>query len=736
MSENFEAYTAVNQAENSLAYANSGAEDTPTSGPIFEAEATHLTQTSQALRELASQLVEKITKNREAAAEDRKGMSEELTYNATTFDEALETYAAFSAVNRIVDAYNLTEDINVRKLNDVQLLLKQPYFAKVSLQFKPNEEPKELYIGAAGASDENCKRLVVDWRSPVAETYYNQDMGSTSYVANGRRIHVDLKLRRQFDITGTELNAYFDTSVAIQDALLLASLSQERTAHMHAITASIQKEQNLVVRHEDVPALLVAGIAGSGKTSVLLQRIAYLFYQQRETLNPREVCLITPNPVFRAYIADVLPELGERNPETTTWNEFAARLIPPARRNGDLNTPLENLERIDEAVKHFTFEDADVRDIRIGDTLLISANVVRQALAKYRHLPGGAHQVTLVREDLEKRLEARLAQMAASEKVQGEMLDLSLDEQLELFHETLDPQNEQELRQLALNYVREKYALAFSLAEQDEWLRIDRVGMRLLGKANLSPVEWLYLKIAITGMGKPETKYVMIDEVQDYTAAQLAVLARYFRRAHFMLLGDEHQAIKAGTASFAQVRQVFEKERGGIAECKLLTSYRSSPEITALFASLLPSEEQMRISSVQPAQCEPILKECATEEEHLAALCEVLKQAQSNSGLTAVIVPWKHEARRLRNALEEVAPNLLPPLVDENKKLPEQGVVFLTLPLAKGLEFDHVIIPDASERLFPADDAVAHNRLYTSISRATRSITILARGKITPILQK
>ena len=134
------------------------------------------------------------------------------------------------------------------------LLLRQPYFAKVSLQFKPGAPARDIYIGSAGMTDEDYRHFIVDWRSPVAETYYNQENGRTSYQANGRTITADLKLRRQFDIDGATLNAYFDTTVAIQDPLLLASLSKRRSDRMSAITATIQKEQNQVVRHEDVPA--------------------------------------------------------------------------------------------------------------------------------------------------------------------------------------------------------------------------------------------------------------------------------------------------------------------------------------------------------------------------------------------------------------------------------------------------------------------------------------------------
>lgn len=213
-------------------------------------------------------------------------------------------------MNNIIEAHDMANSVQAERLRAVEVLLREPYFAKIALQFKEGHPAKELYIGSAGISDENYRRLVVDWRSPVAEVYYNQTMGPTSYVADGRTIHVDLQLRRQFEIEEDRLITYFDSDVAIEDKLLLASLSRGRSAHMQAITATIQREQNAVVRHEDVPVLQVAGIAGSGKTSVLMQRIAYLFYQHRGALDPTQVFLISPNPVFGRYIDRVLPDLG------------------------------------------------------------------------------------------------------------------------------------------------------------------------------------------------------------------------------------------------------------------------------------------------------------------------------------------------------------------------------------------------------------------------------------------
>ena len=704
----------------------------PSDDPVFREEQLHLSDTYAKLQEIGRELVRKMERTRAAAAADKRSMSEELAPNFATYADAMETYADFAAMNRVIDAYNLAQDADAERLANVELLLKQPYFAKVALQFKPGQKPKELYIGTAGISDEAYHRLVVDWRSPVAEVYYNQDTGPTSYVADGRTIDVDLKLRRQFDIDEDRLNAYFDTTVAIQDSLLLASLSKRRTAQMQAITATIQKEQNQVVRHEDVPVLLVSGIAGSGKTSVLLQRIAYLFYQMRGSLDAREVFLITPNPVFRDYIAGVLPDLGERNPESLTWNEFARGLLPPDRGVGEANVPLAALARIDAAVRDFEFDAFDFRDIRVRDVRLVSADSIRKLSDKLRRIPAGPHRVTLMREELHARLEARLAQMAGADETLDALSTLSLDEQLRIFHEAIAPADEQEERALALRYLRDRYADAFAAVDNDDWLRIDRIGMRLLGTDGLSPLEWLYLKMALTGLGNPDAKYVMIDEAQDYTAAQLAVLTRYFRRAHFLLLGDPNQAIAPDTATFDEVRAVFEAARGPVEECRLMTSYRSTPEITELFASLLGEGERASISAVQRADEPPAIVSCPDEATYAIALREAVAAARDDEGLSAVIAPWKHEAKRLLKLLGDDAP----PLADDTASLPAQGVVLITLKLAKGLEFDRVIVPDASERVFPADDPLSRRRLYTTLSRATRSLVVLAHGELTPLLRK
>lgn len=273
-------------------------------------------------------------------------MLSEISNDFTSDTETSETYASYGAVNSVIDSYNAQQEVTADKLARCRLLLRQPYFAKVALQFKPGQPPKELYTEPPAFPDDNYKRLVVDWLKPCSRNLLQPEQ--RGHELCGKRTHHPCRplRRRQFDIEADTLHAYFDTTVAIQDALLLESLSHQRTAQMKAITATIQREQNEVVRHEDVPALLVAGLAGSGKTSVLLQRIAYLFYQNRTELDPSEVFLITPNPIFRTYIENVLPDMGERNPETLTWAEFASRVMPLDKAAEKKSVPVDALWRI------------------------------------------------------------------------------------------------------------------------------------------------------------------------------------------------------------------------------------------------------------------------------------------------------------------------------------------------------------------------------------------------------
>ena len=710
--------------------------------PVFEWEQSHLREVYAKLVELEGAAAKRLGENLSEVQRFKNDMGEELSQDFDQSDITMETYAAYAVMNNVVDSFNISVDIDAENLARIRRLLSRPYFAKVSLKFPDKPDVRDIYLGAVGVHDEAHRQIVVDWRSPVAETYYNQKTGPMRYWANGHWVDVDLKLRRQFDVDRDRLKNYFDTTVAISDPMLLASLQASRGATMQSITATIQAEQNVVIRHEDVPCLLVRGIAGSGKTSVMLQRIAYLLFRRRESLRAEHVVLITPNPVFERYIWGVLPELGEKNPKTLRWDELMARLGPGDRGLGADIDPAA-LRAIDAAIASgMALEQSDVREIKVEGHVMLTAQQVWKTLEKFARKVGvGPRLFALAEDDLLEKLDRRVDRLAASEKLRDETLLLDADVQERVFGHIIDPLTDEELAECARTYASDLAATARELVETGAWMRLDRIGMRLLDTTSLTATEWLYLKVALMGKVDASARFVMIDEVQDYSVSQLMVLSRYFSRAHFLLLGDPNQSIREGTATFDEVRELFGRTCGGVTEVALNTSYRSSPEITALFASMLPTEESIHISSVQRPGVAPRIVECPDPDDAAFYLDELVRHIRSSveacragGGLTAVVVIGRGRMHWLAKRLAELMGDDAPRVVEKGGRLPDGGAVLIELALAKGLEFDSVVVADAQQAELGSDE-LARRRLYTAVSRATRMVTVLSQGPMCELLK-
>jgi len=675
---------------------------------IFEEEQAHLTQTHGKLRAMKEELEERINTISEKAAKEKQDIRSNLSLNFDSDTDSMETYIEFEAMSHSITQYNIEQDAAAEKLGRVKRLLKAPYFARVKLQFDPSEEPEDYYIGSAGVSENAFEHLVIDWRSPIAETYYNQENGKTFYTVNGKRVDVDLQLRRQYNLEEDRLFSFFDTQVAIEDPMLLQSLASSRTDKMKAITATIQKEQNAVIRCADVPVLLVNGIAGSGKTSVLLQRIAYLFYRQRENLRPDQVYLLTINPVFRQYIDQVLPDLGEENPRTITWRDFVH--IANAPDKGPYEPAAEaDLVKIERALKSLRLEEEDFRPVMQKGRCVLSRREIRRASEGLAGIETGVRFMNILADRLAEIARVKIQRMERDDK------------------ENDDAEMTDEPGVREQNRIKNQYGGAFSAISHFAFLDIERIGCRILGRKKLTSAEWIWLKMLLTGMGDKNVRYVMIDEVQDYTAAQLMVLRRYFGSAKFMMLGDEFQAIRQGTASFDKIRELF----GEVAEFPLLTSYRSSPEITEIFTRLLPREKRIRTASVQRPGTAPVKMACASRDEYVMRLRSLISAAEQEKGLTAVICGNRRSLERIEELLGEDAP----PVIRRNQALPSGGVFLITPELVKGLEFDGVILPDADPQMYP-EDTLSRHRLYTAVSRAIRRLSILAERNLTGLLEK
>ena len=240
---------------------------------VFDEEQKHLTETYDKLVAMNAELEESIETLNQQAAEEKADILTNIRIDTADDEVQMESYGEMETWNRYIDTYNIKSGTMSAKLTKLKMLLESPYFARVTLQFAPDEEPENYYIGRSSISENGYDQLIVDWRSPIAETYYNQENGKTFYEVDGRRIDVDLLLRRQFELDKDQLKAYFDTQLAIEDPMLLASLSRQHSDKMQAITVTIQKEQNAIIRYPDV---LLMGAEAANEKGLPTEALDYL----------------------------------------------------------------------------------------------------------------------------------------------------------------------------------------------------------------------------------------------------------------------------------------------------------------------------------------------------------------------------------------------------------------------------------------------------------------------------
>lgn len=255
-----------------------------------------------------------------------KNYSENASINRYEIDDIAESRAMIEQQRQLVSRAAESETILRRQLKTLQNLKRTPYFGRIDIQDPGKDKPETLYIGTASLmNDDKTTFLIYDWRAPISGVYYNGTLGEVRYeTPNGIRETVLIK-KRQFTIKDGRIVNMFDTNETVGDELLQAALGEQNDQYMHNIVATIQQEQNDIIRDTHSDLLLVQGVAGSGKTSAVLQRIAYLLYHSRTALNADQIVLFSPNRLFSHYISQVLPSLGERNMRQVTMSGFVRR---------------------------------------------------------------------------------------------------------------------------------------------------------------------------------------------------------------------------------------------------------------------------------------------------------------------------------------------------------------------------------------------------------------------------
>ena len=221
--------------------------------------------------------------------------------------DAMEVFSNEKSISQIVSS---GEFISKQKTK-IESLINTPYFARIDFRYDDEDEIEKIYIGRNAFIDKFGDMLIYDWRAPVSSMYYDFELGNASYDAPLGKVEGEITLKRQFKITKSKMDYVLESALSIGDEVLQRELSNTSDQRMKNIVATIQKEQNRIIRNEKTDTLIIQGVAGSGKTSIALHRVAYFLYKYREYLSAENVVVISPNKVFADYISNVIPELGE-----------------------------------------------------------------------------------------------------------------------------------------------------------------------------------------------------------------------------------------------------------------------------------------------------------------------------------------------------------------------------------------------------------------------------------------
>lgn len=702
-------------------------------------EEAYLKNVYQKLIDKKNELRESMDTAKIEGNQSLKEMAGELRLNFDSYLDNLDTFSMIEMKNREIDQMNIKQKNAENQLAKIERLLKSPYFGKVVVDFLDNEPKESFYIGTANFTDDADENLVYDWRSPIAELFYNNMIGPSSYTVRQNKIDTVIKERRQFLLERDRLVKFFDTSVAIQDDVLLEVLGQDETNEMKAITATIQSEQNTIIRDVKSRNILVNGVAGSGKTSAIMQRIAYLFYLYRDTMTSDDLLILSPNHRFIDYISNVLPSLGERNPLNLTIIQLVSQLSAEEIEGEEAyfkRITGENVSEQTERLRSKKFIDnlkqSDplfldhpnfIRGLTKNGKTVLSKKTIEKIYEKVPAHPKLIDRLQATKKALMSEWKNHLLKQAKSPAVQNQVLSLTEDRQLELFGKLISDDSEQSIAAYARKLLQKKYRKITRQIEEMAWVDEHQLFERIYEKRYGSAYAWQPTRtvdeaviilairhLLVEKVNVPAFRYLLIDEVQDYTLAQLGLLIELFPKTHFTLVGDENQAIFNSSTTFADIMRCFDDYHLPIHRYDLRNSYRSSGAITELFKTYAMDQEKIDIVSIRPQGKEPEYRSFRSSEELLKILAEILVSLKGEKA--AVITQTEEETQTLQESIKKNSYGL------ENCQI-------IPLSLAKGLEFDHVILyPFEND----GDEQRRRRQMYTAISRGMKSIVVLERA--------
>jgi len=741
---------------------------------------------------------------KEDVVDIRKHFWDDVTVNDEHPDDITETFASMKQQAEMLSQRERSHRHGFQQLAILRKLQDSCYFGRIDFSEKGTTDTDVIYIGLASLTDDSGEQfLIYDWRAPVSSLYYDYPPGAAHYSTPEGTIEGDIHQKRQYLIRDGIIDTMFDTSITIGDDLLQQVLGRSKDLHMKSIVATIQQEQNRIIRHDGHRLLIVQGAAGSGKTSAALQRVAYLLYKHRDRLRADQIVLFSPNSMFNSYVSNVLPELGEENMQQTTFQEYLENRLG---RTFEVEDPYSQLEYVLSGTgeRHITDTEYQARlagirfkasfeffeGIKLYKQSLESAGMIFRGLRFRGKVFLTSQSITerFYSYDSSIRFQNRIAQLA--EWIVEELNTLERKERTKQWVQdeiqSMNPEDYQKAYEL-LNNKREFTENTFNDFERENILLgrmvirkhmkplrnmvralrfVDMVGIykrlfsqpttltTLLGERMEQPELWeevckqtveklekkelayedatpyLLLKELIEGFQTNNTiRHVFVDEAQDYSPFQFEFMKRLFPRAQMTVLGDFNQAIYAHSAErngFDALPQLYGADA---TELIILTrSYRSTKPIVEFARKLITGGE-----SIIPFDREGDLPTVTYVDDHKSlhqSIIDRIEKLQHEGYKTiAVIGKTTDECMEAFEALKMVEGIQL--MTKQTTDF-DDGVSVIPSYLAKGIEFDAVIVYNASQDVYSRE---SERRLfYTVCTRAMHRLDLFVMGTPSPFL--
>ncbi|MCH5584606.1 AAA family ATPase [Shimazuella sp. AN120528] len=643
----------------------------------------------------------------------------------------------------------LLDDQRQQQLKNMEIAQVEPYFGRLDFEEAGNKPITPLYIGKAGIQDENTNELIViDWRAPVSSMFYSFTGSDDpiSYESPDGEVWGKIHLKRNIAIRNQVLQRVVDSYVrgvenlGVTDEFLLYRLSDSKDSRLRDIVSTIQQEQDLIIRADYDRVLLIQGVAGSGKTTVALHRLAYLLYQYQNKINPQKIIIFAPNHMFLDYISEVLPELGVGEIQQTTFEEWALTILKENITLKDRHHELVEwfdpdmdhqtinpkgrylfLQEIEDELKRYETNFFPDKGFAAWDNKFLSAEEIGHWFyEEYKHYP------------LMKRKERVMAR---------------IKRWIEMEHKEIRERDPKGLKKKQANKLFTAYKKTWPNHSVLEWYRLFIQKSKLLtgklqekGKKrevayeDLAPL--VYIHDRLYGIeGDQKYDHIVIDEAQDFSPVQVAVLQKHCPSNSFTILGDILQNIYSfqGIGQWDDFSTLFDSQK--LRFHQLERSYRSTMEIIH-FANGVLGQYAGDVKQAEPVfrsgQAVQIVQ--VVKEKRMDWIKETIEKLERDQVKTIALVTRDEETCSIiHEALQNIGVSANRITFDQKEYL--GGISIAPVYLTKGMEFDAVILLDVDKEQY-LDDALHAKLLYVGCTRALHQLILTYSKSMSSLVER